>query len=58
MNEILYLFLEIMENADSNFTLGVEKAQEIGLFFDLSDPNECMIDGDFWPKFQKFISKT
>ncbi|KZL03163.1 hypothetical protein PsAD26_04684 [Pseudovibrio sp. Ad26] len=52
-----YLLLEIMENADANFTLGVEKAQEIGLFFDLSDPNECMIDGEFWGKFQTFLAK-
>lgn len=50
-----YLFLEIMENADADFTLGVEKAQEIGLFFDLNNPNECMVDDDFWTKFQVFL---
>lgn len=52
-----YLYLEIMERKNSNFTLGVKKAKKIALFFDLNDEGECMIDADFWPKFEAFLTQ-
>lgn len=52
-----YLFLEIMENKSSIFTLGVREAREIALFFKLNDENECMVDPGFWPKFEMFLTQ-
>ncbi len=52
-----YLYLEIMERTEARFTLGAEKASEIALFFGLNDENECMVDGDFWAKFQIFLAQ-
>jgi hypothetical protein len=50
-----YLYLEIMERQDALFVLGVDKAREIALFFELNDESECMVDGKFWPKFEAFL---
>ena len=50
-----YLYLEIAERDNSQFTLGVDKAKEIAIFFELNNESECMIDGKFWIKFQNFL---
>ncbi len=50
-----YLYLEVMENKEMNFTLGIDDAKEIATFFELYDPNECMVDPDFWSKFMNFL---
>jgi hypothetical protein len=52
-----YLVLEIMECGIDQSYVNLVRLRELGLFFDLNDENECMIDGDFWPKFQKFASQ-
>lgn len=52
-----YLLLEIMENKNSNFTLGVREAREVALLFKLNDENECMVDPGFWPRFEIFLSQ-
>lgn len=52
-----YLYLEIAERADAKFTLGVKKANEIALFFDLDKEDECMISGEFWNDFQSFLAR-
>lgn len=50
-----YLYLEIMETDGSAFSLGEIKAKEIGLFLELDNEVECMIDSNFWPKFKEFL---
>ena len=52
-----YLYLEIMERNNSAFHLGIDKAKEIALFFDLDDENECMVDHEFWNKFLKWSER-
>lgn len=53
-----YLVLEIIEDEVGRSNLNLPRLTELALFFDLNDENECMIDGDFWPKFQKFASQA
>jgi len=50
-----YLYMEIAERENAVFTLGVDKAKELALFFELDNVDECMVDGEFWSKFQAFI---
>jgi len=50
-----YLCLEIMERDEAVFSLGIEKIKELALFFDLDDENECMVDGQFWPKLKSYL---
>lgn len=51
-----YLYLEVMEHANARFILGPDKAREMAIFFDLDDENECVIDHEFWPKFEAFLN--
>ena len=52
-----YLILEVMERGVRQSDIDLTRLKEVALFFDLNDENECMIDGDFWSKFQHFIEQ-
>lgn len=53
-----YLVLEVMEGGVSQSDVNLSRLVELALFFELNDENECMIDGEFWLKLQKFASET
>ena len=52
-----YLCLEIIEHGNAIFLMGVKKAKELALLFDLDDANECMVDADFWEKLASFCDR-
>nr|WP_299498406.1 hypothetical protein [uncultured Rhizobium sp.] len=53
-----YLYLALMDIEGSRFTKGKQRAVEIALFLNLNDQNECMIDADFWQKFQNSLARA
>lgn len=53
-----YLVLEIIEGGVGQSDVNLCRLTELALLFGLNDEDECMIDGDFWPKFQKFASQV
>ena len=48
-----YLYLEIMENENARCSMEIANIREIGLLLELD--KECMIEENFWEKFEAFL---
>lgn len=52
-----YLMMEIIDHNNNETKLDHERAAELALIFQLNDVNNCMIDGEFWQKFQNYLKR-
>lgn len=50
-----YLCLEVIERGLSFRTLSLDFIKSTALFYELDNEDMCMVDGEFWQNFSKWM---